>query len=129
MRETEWVLEECRQLDEFHGLQGDAILNVMEYDMYLLTNHWSYVRSVILSSRGYRCQLCGTDKGDMHVHHNTYERLGNEEGLDLIILCAGCHARHHGKQPDHHAHTGIVCPGCGEEYVVEVRVVKLEGRE
>lgn len=43
----------------------------------------------------HRCRICRTAK-DLHVHHKTYKRLGQETPADLIVLCAehhfGCHA-------------------------------------
>src|SRR5262245_9907301 len=42
------------------------------------------------------CQVCGRKFPypfyGLEVHHNTYERLGNELPSDLIALCSGCHA-------------------------------------
>ena len=40
------------------------------------------------------CQLCRATK-KLHVHHNTYENLGNERDEDLIVLCIRCHKAFH----------------------------------
>jgi len=31
----------------------------------------------------------------MHLHHRTYKNLGAERLMDLVPLCAGCHAEVH----------------------------------
>lgn len=66
----------------------------MDYDMYLLTEHWVKIRRDALKRAGWRCQICNTDKG-LNVHHRTYEHLWNEEISDLTVLCFACHSRHH----------------------------------
>jgi hypothetical protein len=32
----------------------------------------------------------------LEVHHNTYERYGDESTFDLIVLCEQCHELFHG---------------------------------
>jgi 5-methylcytosine-specific restriction endonuclease McrA len=36
------------------------------------------------------CKACGSKK-NLHVHHVTYERFGNELLTDLLGLCYTCH--------------------------------------
>jgi|GEM_PF-4606278 len=62
----------------------------------LNSNHWIRVKLQAISEAKYRCQLCNA-KGHLHVHHRTYENLGNESTDDLIVLCNNCHAKHHDK--------------------------------
>lgn len=31
-------------------------------------------------------------RGDLHLHHKTYERLGCERDDDVELLCTNCHA-------------------------------------
>ena len=65
------------------------------YKQYLETSHWQDVRKDKLKEAKYRCQLCGNTNTELHVHHNTYERIGNEEMSDLIVLCEDCHKKFH----------------------------------
>lgn len=72
-------------------------LKFMPYEEYLQTNHWKDVRKRALYRSGYKCQLCSS-KGNLNVHHNTYENRGNEKDEDLIVLCEKCHGKFHGKK-------------------------------
>ena len=65
------------------------------YRQYLETNHWQRMRNMKLKEVGYKCQLCGKVDEILHVHHNTYERIGNEDMNDLIVLCKHCHMKFH----------------------------------
>ena len=71
-----------------------AELAAMPYPDYLLTPEWQERRGVMLKLAGYRCRVCNADKL-LHVHHRTYERRGNEQPGDLIVLCDGCHKLFH----------------------------------
>lgn len=62
---------------------------------YLKTNAWQTKRKGALERANYKCQLCSS-KERLHVHHNTYDRLGNESDSDLIVLCEKCHSHYHG---------------------------------
>jgi len=72
-------------------------LATMPYRDYLQSPEWQERRRRMLKSAGYRCQLCNAS-AQLHVHHRTYERRGSEYNGDLIVLCAGCHAKFHGKE-------------------------------
>jgi len=77
---------------------GGFFQPVRSYTDYLRGDHWrTKVRPEALERAGYRCQLCGAADETFHVHHNSYERLGNELPWDLVVLCKDCHARYHGK--------------------------------
>ena len=65
------------------------------YIQYLETDHWKSVRENKLKEANYKCQLCSKKDIELHVHHNTYENIGNEEMNDLIVLCKYCHSRFH----------------------------------
>ncbi len=60
------------------------------YDEYLDSPTWQTKRQEALGRAGHKCQLCGATNR-LDVHHNTYERLGNELPADLIVLCRSCH--------------------------------------
>jgi 5-methylcytosine-specific restriction endonuclease McrA len=70
-------------------------LRTMPYQEYLQTPEWKAIREKKLKESGFRCQLCN-QSGELNVHHRTYERRGNEELQDLIVLCRGCHETFHG---------------------------------
>ncbi|TWT55150.1 hypothetical protein Pla22_28040 [Rubripirellula amarantea] len=80
----------------------------MQYRDYIKSGAWkarknrklrnaTWVRRRIVC-RGCHC-LVLFSVGDIHVHHLTYERLGNELDSDLAVLCSGCHAFVHGERP------------------------------
>lgn len=90
----------------YNDIKGDA--NILEdyyhlifiknrnYKNYLKTKHWNHQREKILKNAKYKCQLC-SNKNKLHVHHNTYENIGNEKKEDLIVLCEACHSKFHDK--------------------------------
>lgn len=72
-------------------------LRALPYECYLLTTHWQQIRRNALRQAKDRCQLCNTGRR-LHVHHRSYEHRGEEQQYmeDVIVLCARCHAKHHG---------------------------------
>ena len=72
-------------------------LRALPYHEYLKTEHWQAVRGKALQRAKFRCQLCNI-ASPLHVHHRSYEHLGEEHLFmsDVIALCPGCHAKHHG---------------------------------
>lgn len=74
-------------------------LKNMPYREYLQTNHWDKVKKVVRERAKNKCQLCGTTKGQMNVHHNNYEHRGEElDHLeDVILLCRDCHSMYHNR--------------------------------
>jgi len=73
-------------------------LKSLPYHQYLDTEHWRAMRSAALNRSKFKCQLCKSE-GHLNVHHNNYDRLGEEEHHDLVVLCRECHATFHGKLP------------------------------
>ncbi len=108
-RVCELLCESCTQgvyhcLDEQSRAERLALrarqseLRVMareRYEEYLKTPEWKVKRSRARIMAGNRCQVCGTTEKPLDVHHNTYERLGDELLVDLVVLCHKCHCRHH----------------------------------
>lgn len=73
---------------------------VEKYDDYLLTKHWRNKRKLIIAERHGVCQKCKKkieEKGKIHIHHLTYERIGDELAEDLMLLCEDCHHKIHNK--------------------------------
>lgn len=65
------------------------------YQLYIDSAQWREVRLTRLTIDRCRCQGCGTGL-DLHVHHLTYERFGNEDVYtDLVTVCGTCHRRIH----------------------------------
>ena len=67
------------------------------YRAYIQSPEWNECRVAAINRAGRRCQLCG-QVGKLHVHHNNYSRLGNEEDRDLTVLCEACHNDFHKAQ-------------------------------
>lgn len=71
-----------------------ANLLALPYQEYLKTDHWQAMRKATLDRDRAACRICrSTDR--LNVHHNTYERRGDEAPDDLITLCAACHQIFH----------------------------------
>lgn len=71
-----------------------AELHTMPYADYLKTDHWRRTRQDALARCGHKCMVCGSKIG-LEVHHNTYERRGQELPSDVIVLCRTCHQTFH----------------------------------
>lgn len=67
-----------------------------DYSVYLKSLYWQYQRSRAICHAELKCQKCGQDCKELEVHHKTYERLGDEEPDDLVVLCRPCHREEHG---------------------------------
>lgn len=61
-----------------------------EYDAYMCSDKWSFIRQKRLAHDNWLCQGCLEAVAE-HVHHLTYERFGNELMCDLVSLCIDCH--------------------------------------
>lgn len=63
----------------------------MKYKQYMKSPEWAARRRTHLLANP-TCFVCGWRGGRLlHVHHNTYVRLGNELPEDLVSLCHDCH--------------------------------------
>ena len=60
------------------------------YLNYLQSDTWKKRRYAALERVEFRCELCGETES-LEAHHLTYERLGNEDPNDLIVICKGHH--------------------------------------
>lgn len=65
------------------------------YQAYINSPAWEAKRRQALKTHGRFCRGCGRAEVSLHVHHRTYERLGDEQPQDLVILCGVCHAGVH----------------------------------
>lgn len=73
-------------------------LKNMPYSEYLQTPEWQETRKQALKDANYQCALCPATNRVLHVHHRTYERLGEERPEDLTVLCDKCHEKFHTKE-------------------------------
>jgi len=69
-------------------------VNKKEYEEYRNSEHWKYVRGLILERDNKECKFCGSDD-KLNVHHIRYDNLGKERLGDLITLCERCHTNFH----------------------------------
>ena len=79
----------------------DEMVRRCKYEGYLRSKAWYQKRKAKLFNADYTCEKCGycsykaTVEIPLDVHHKTYERLGNEDIDDLMVLCRNCHDRIH----------------------------------
>ena len=73
-------------------------MNKAEYQNYLKSRTWKSISSKIKDRDKWKCRLCNSGL-DLHVHHRSYEFIGNESKHleDLITICSRCHSLFHGK--------------------------------
>tara|TARA_Y100000034_G_scaffold127221_1_gene179699 strand:+ start:1020 stop:1658 length:639 start_codon:yes stop_codon:yes gene_type:complete len=61
---------------------------------YIGSKEWKARARDLRTRRGNQCEICGSSRF-CQVHHNTYISKGDEDELDLIVLCADCHSIFH----------------------------------
>lgn len=64
-----------------------------EYHLYIESDRWKMRRN-LFKMKHPKCQKCRSSD-HLHVHHATYERIGNELDDDLRTLCKDCHKELH----------------------------------
>lgn len=62
---------------------------------YYQSMEWKQVADTCKNLAGNKCSRCDNTE-QLHAHHITYDRLGNELQSDLICLCHTCHLVEHG---------------------------------
>lgn len=67
---------------------------VVNYSLYLRSQHWLDTRERKFREVGKQCQKCRS-KSYIQVHHLNYCRLGREELIDLEVVCRKCHKEIH----------------------------------
>jgi len=90
------MTDDRRDSDELRDPKAYEIMKYrrMDYGYYLRTEHWKQVKLDALDRAGHKCQVCGSIER-LQVHHNTYERRGQERPEDVIVLCHDCHTLFH----------------------------------
>lgn len=71
---------------------------------YLASAHWRQLREAKFSVSGKRCQQCGNDSRQIHVHHLSYKFIYDVTVIDLLVVCHVCHDNLHA-----HEHTAPKC--------------------
>ena len=76
-----------------------------DYTDYLRSEAWRQKRWAALKRAHFTCARCGVasttrSRVELHVHHLTYDRLGDEFLNDLEVLCKACHENEHGRTFD-----------------------------
>jgi hypothetical protein len=61
-----------------------------DYQARINHTSWETKRAQRIELDHGHCMLCGSTE-ELHVHHNTYDRLWHEEMDDLITVCKVCH--------------------------------------
>ncbi len=64
------------------------------YSEYLNTPKWAAIRSRVLMRENGICQGCEISPA-VHVHHTTYDNVGDELLFQLVALCVSCHSKLH----------------------------------
>jgi len=67
------------------------------YRRYISSPAWKLNRFAVLARSDGRCECCGAECR-VDVHHDTYDRVGNESLDDLRGLCRECHETAHGRK-------------------------------
>lgn len=65
------------------------------YQEYLRSERWLAFATKAKVATGGRCQGCDRETWHLHVHHLTYDRLGNEKATDVWVVCPSCHLKFH----------------------------------
>ncbi len=68
-----------------------------DYEKYINSPEWKRRRRKVLERDNHTCQAC-LDRSAEHVHHLTYEHLGDELLFELVSVCRFCHAKIHAKR-------------------------------
>jgi hypothetical protein len=66
------------------------------YPDYLQSAEWQEKRIPVMERANGKCEVCELNEAT-DVHHNTYDRLGEELPEDLSAVCSFCHNVLHGR--------------------------------
>lgn len=65
-------------------------MSYVDYKQYIQSEEWQEKRAQRLEFANHRCELCNCPD-NLHVHHRSYDNLGDEPIGDLVVLCEECH--------------------------------------
>lgn len=66
----------------------------VNYSEYIQSPEWRERAEKVRAEYDNRCYICGSSD-NLHVHHISYKRLGNESERDVVCLCRDCHMKVH----------------------------------
>lgn len=96
-----WMPREefMEMIDERNDMRARARKRIaakkkVDYQEYLLSDHWEKMRRRALYHDGYKCADCMTAE-TLQIHHLSYLRIGHERMTDLITVCESCHLARH----------------------------------
>lgn len=92
IKETD--LQQTQAILAFLTKIGRVVSRRHDYLTYLESDNWHTKRQIALDDADHQCAIC-TSETDLDVHHRTYDRLGDENPEDLIVLCRPCHKAFH----------------------------------
>ncbi len=92
-------LDAAKRLYGLTAIEYRKRLRSLPYEVYLTSDHWIDMKNSALDAANHKCTLCCASREHytLCVHHRSFDNLGRETLEDLVVLCADCHARHHGK--------------------------------
>jgi 5-methylcytosine-specific restriction endonuclease McrA len=82
---------------------------------------WGIRRAQVIERDDKKCQACGKIS-DLHVHHLSYERLGEELDEDLVTLCKRCHFLIHHDHP----HSGLSLADATRTFIRNRRLARAD---
>lgn len=90
------IFESTKMVGKVEGYEEYLkVMKFMQYNDYLITEHWLHFKGECLKFYGTKCMVCNSDDSIPYVHHRTYENRGRETFNDVIVLCEKCHKLFH----------------------------------
>lgn len=93
--EQKWCSGGCRNRNKMQPQSKPArAVSPEQYQAYIRSDDWRQKAERAKKRAGYTCQVCNHGPSDgrlLEAHHRTYARLGNEQPLDITVLCDECH--------------------------------------
>lgn len=78
--------------------KSSKIFNInKDYTDYIHSKEWRKLRKEILTRRN-KCEKCGNENIELHLHHLSYGNFKNETDSDFLVLCCDCHSDEHGRR-------------------------------
>jgi hypothetical protein len=65
-----------------------------KYKVYILSKKWRARCALFYKMHGKFCVACGETR-NIHLHHMSYQHMGNELDGELAPLCRDCHKEYH----------------------------------
>lgn len=84
-----------QEIDQARASQGAEWRR--RYEEHLRSSKWAALRERVMKRCNRVCEGCGLRQA-RHVHHLTYDRMGNEMLFDLVGICIECHEQVHGRE-------------------------------